>query len=75
MQRPVVARTSGVSFEREFLLAHVNRDPSDPVSREELHPEDIIENVQLQRYCEDYEVHNPLARELFLTKDVLDEDM
>ena len=71
----MVAPSSGVSFERNALLAHLERDESDPVSRGELKAHELIENKQLQRFAEEFELKNPLARDLILSTDILDADL
>ncbi|KAK6082528.1 stip1 likey and u-box containing protein 1 [Seiridium cupressi] len=57
---PVVTKT-GKSYERSSILEHLRRSPTDPLTREPLHPTDLRPNLALKQACEEFLQENGWA--------------
>ncbi|KAI1299032.1 U-box domain-containing protein [Xylaria venustula] len=53
MVDPVMTKT-GKSYERASILEALSRHPTDPITREPLHPTDLRPNLELKRACEEF---------------------
>ncbi|KAI1339516.1 U-box domain-containing protein [Xylariaceae sp. FL0016] len=53
MVDPVMTKT-GKSYERASILEHLNRHPSDPLTREPLQKEELRPNLALRQACEEF---------------------
>ncbi|KAK6852947.1 U-box-domain-containing protein [Apiospora arundinis] len=53
MVDPVIT-VSGQSYERASIMEHLRRQPTDPLTREPLHPSDLRPNLALRKACEEF---------------------
>lgn len=53
MSDPVVTKT-GQSYDRSSILEHLKRSPTDPLTREPLHPSELRPNLALREACEEF---------------------
>jgi len=53
MLDPVVTKT-GQSYDRSSIMEHLKRSPTDPLTRETLHPSDLRPNLALKEACEEF---------------------
>ncbi|KAI1474571.1 U-box-domain-containing protein [Daldinia eschscholtzii] len=53
MVDPVITKT-GKSYERASIMEHLRRHPTDPLTREPLHPSELRPNLQLKEACQEF---------------------
>lgn len=60
MVDPVITKM-GKSYERASIMEHLQRHPSDPLTRDPLHPSDLRPNLALRQACEEFLEENGWA--------------
>ncbi|KAI1382670.1 U-box-domain-containing protein [Hypoxylon trugodes] len=60
MVDPVMTKT-GKSYERASIMEHLRRHPTDPLTREVLHPNELRPNLQLKEACQEFLDNNGWA--------------